>query len=154
MRRRRWDPRRWSFLQVALAIVLLVTAVGAVRLVTRDRSCFPGKPHAAPASVAAGERVVVTATAFTCARRFHRGAVVGLELDPSSGSADGGDQAVFGSTYPVRRDGSFRARVRIPATAPSGDAVIRFTGFDVDELYDEVCSEHDCGTYGATLVVR
>ena len=53
MRRRRWDPRRWSFLRVALAIVLLITAAGAVRLVTRDRSCFPGKPHAAPASVAA-----------------------------------------------------------------------------------------------------
>lgn len=149
-----WDPRTWSFLQIALALVLLVTAAGAVRLVTRDRACFPGTPHAAPSSVAPGEQVVVTTTAFTCARRFHRGAGYGLELDPAAGAADGSDQVVFGSSFPVDRDGTFRARVRIPDTAPAGRAVIRFTGFDVDELYDEVCSERRCGTYGATVVIR
>lgn len=154
MRRRRWDPRQWSFLQVALAVLLLIAFSGAVRVVTRDRSCFPGRPHASPASATAGEQVVVTATGFPCARRFHRGAVVGLDLDPAGGAADGSDEVTFGSAFPVQRDGSFRARVRIPATAPAGRAVIRFTGFDVDELYDEVCSEQDCGTYGATLVIR
>ena len=154
MRRNRWDPRTWSFLQVALAIVLLVTVAGAARYVTRDRSCFPGRPHASPASVAAGERVVVTATAFTCARTFHQGAFFGLELVPAAGAADGSDQVDFGGSFPVDRDGTFRAGVRIPDTAPAGRAVIRFTGFDVDELYDEVCSERECGTYGATLVIR
>jgi hypothetical protein len=154
MRRNRWDPRGWSFLQVALALVLVVAALGAVRLVTRDRACFPGRPQVAPAAVAAGEQVVVTASAFTCARRFHPGAFFGLELDPSAGEADGSDQVLFGSTFPVDRDGTFRARVRIPGTAPAGPAVIRLTGFDVDELYDEVCSEQRCGTYGATLVIR
>jgi hypothetical protein len=154
MRRNRWDPRTWSFLQVALAIVLLVTAAGAVRYVTRDRSCFPGRPHAAPASVKAGERVVVRATAFDCARRFHRGAVYGLELVPAAGAGDGSDQVDLGSSFPVDRDGTFRARLRIPGTAPPGRAVIRFTGFDVDELYDEVCNERECGTYGATVVIR
>ncbi len=154
MRRNRWDPRTWSLLQVALAIVLLLTAVGAVRYVTRDRSCFPGRPHAAPAAVAAGDRVVVTASAFDCARTFHRGAFYGLELVPASGAADGSDQVDLGGSFPVARDGSFRARVRIPDTVPLGRAVIRFTGFDVDELYDEVCSEQKCGTYGATVVVR
>lgn len=134
--------------------MLIAAAAGAVRVVTRDRSCFPGQPHAAPAAVAAGEQVVVTASAFTCARRFHAGAFFGLELDPSAGAADGSDQVVFGTTFPVERDGTFRARVRIPGTAPAGPAVIRFTGFDVDELYDEVCSERRCGTYGATLVIR
>ena len=59
-----------------------------------------------------------------------------------------------GSSFPVDRDGTFRARIRIPETAPPGRAVIRVTGFDVDELYDEVCSERECGTYGATVVVR
>ena len=154
MRRNRWDPRTWLLLQVALAIVLLLTAVGAVRYVTRDRSCFPGRPHAAPASVAAGDRVVVTAAAFDCARKFHRGAVYGLELVPAAGAADGSDQVDLGGSFPVNRDGSFRARVRIPDTVPPGRAVIRITGFDVDELYDEVCSERTCGTYGATVVVR
>jgi len=154
MRRNRWDPRTWSVVQVVLVVVLLVTVGGAARYVTRDRSCFRGSPHAAPASVAPGEQVVVTATAFTCARRFHRGAAFGLELDPAAGAADGSDQVLFGSTFPVARDGTFRARVRIPATTPPGRAVIRFTGFDVDELYDEVCSERRCGTYGATVVVR
>jgi hypothetical protein len=154
MRRNRWDPRHWSFLQVALALVLVVAATGAVRYVTRDRACFPGRPHAIPESVAAGEQVVVTASAFTCARRFHHGAFFGLELDPSAGAADGSDQVVLGSTFPVDRDGTFRARVRIPDSAAPGRAVIRFTGFDVDELYDEVCSEHRCGTYGADLVIR
>ena len=154
MRRNRWDPRTWSVLQVALAIVLLVTAAGAARYVMRDRACFPGPPQAAPASVAPGERVVITTAAFACARRFHRGAFVGLELVPATGAADGSDQVDFGGSFPVARDGTFRARVRIPETAPPGKAVIRFTGFDVDELYDEVCSERKCGTYGATVVVR
>jgi hypothetical protein len=154
VKRNRWDPRTWSFLQVALVLVLLVAAAGAVRYVTRDRSCFPGRPRAVPATVAAGERVVVTATGFTCARRFHRGAVYGLELVPAAGGADGSDQADFGGSFPVDRDGTFRARVRIPGTTPPGRAVIRFTGFDVDELYDEVCTEDECGTYGATVVVR
>ena len=127
---------------------------GSRAYVTRDRSCFPGRPHAAPASVAAGEQVVVTATAFGCARRFHSGAFVGLQLDPDAGADDGSDQVVLGSAFPVDRDGSFRARVRIPDTAAAGPAVIRFTGFDIDELYDEVCSEKSCGTFGAAVVIR
>ncbi len=152
VRRRRWDPRHWSFLQIALVLVVVVAAAGAVRWVTRDRVCFPGQPHAAPASVTAGERVVVTAAGFTCARRFHRGAVYGLAYVPED-TADGSGQVDLGD-FPVARDGSFRARVRVPATAAAGPATIRVTGFDVDELYDEVCSERDCGTYGAALVIR
>ena len=153
MRRNRWDPRHWSVLQWVLVLVLIVSAAGAVRWVTRDRSCFPGQPQATPASVAAGERVVVTSTGFICARRFHRGALYGLEIVPASGAADGADQVDLGD-FPVARDGKF------PGTDPGAldrrrrPVTIRVTGFDVDELYDEVCSEQDCGTFGASVVVR
>lgn len=135
-------------MQVVLVLVLLVAFAGAARYVTRDRSCFPGRPHATPTDARPGQAVVVTATRFGCARRFHQGAFYGIELVPQGGA----DAFPLGN-HGVERDGSFRAHLTIPDGAPSGPATLRFTGFDVDELYDEVCSEQQCGTYGAALVV-
>jgi hypothetical protein len=134
--------------QLVLVVLLVIALAGAFRYVTRDRSCFPGRPHAAPTDVRPGEDVVVTATGFTCARRFHAGAFYGLELVPQHGE----DSFPLGD-HGVERDGSFHARVTIPDDAPAGPATLRFTGFDVDELYDEVCSEQRCGSYAAGVVV-
>lgn len=152
VRRRALDPRGWSLaLRVVVAAALVVAGAIAARTVTRDTDCFPGAPRIAPASARPGDAIVVTAAAFPCDRRYHRGALYGLSVVPSGGGSAG---VVDLGSFPVARDGSFRARVTLPDGLPPGSASIRVTGYDIDDVVAAVCDDGGgCAPYEARLTV-
>lgn len=134
---------------MAIVAVLLVGFVTADQ-VAKDTDCFPGLPEAAPGAAAPGDTVRITATAFPCDRRYHRGAFYGLEF--RSGNTT---EAVDLGMFPVARDGSFHAEVTVPEDARPGAGSFHVTGFDISEVFAEVCDDGSggCDTYAAGIRV-
>ena len=123
--RRRFDPRGWS---VGLWVVILVAAavVGSVTVsaATRDTDCFPGRLRAAPGVAAPGDTVRITASAFPCDRRYHRGALYGLRFRSGS-SAEVTDLGSFPVEMHWARSAVFLAiaLVKVVAWAASAGVI-------------------------------
>jgi hypothetical protein len=148
--RRRFDPRGWS---VGLWVVILVAAavVGSVTVsaATRDTDCFPGRLRAAPGVAAPGDTVRITASAFPCDRRYHRGALYGLRFRSGS-SAEVTDLGSF----PVATDGSFEAEVTVPEVATPGTGAFIVTGYDIRDVFADLCDDGSSGCAPYTAGIR
>jgi hypothetical protein len=149
--RRRLDPRGWSVsLRVVVLVGVLLLGYVTVSAATRDTDCFPGPPQAAPEAARPGEAVLLTATAFPCDRRYHRGALYGLQFR----SADAADPVDLG-LFPVATDGSFQAEVAVPEGTAAGPGTFLVTGFDIRDVFAEVCDDDSggCAPYSAVVTV-
>ena len=136
-------------LRVVVLLVVLLAGTVTVRAATRDTQCLPGIPQAAPDSAAPGDGVVVTASAFPCDRRYHAGALYGLRFRHG-----GGDEVDLGS-FPVARDGTFRAEVSVPESATPGTGTFFVTGYDIRDVVADVCDDGGagCTPYAARITV-
>ena len=149
--RRRYDPRNWSAGWWVVIAALVLAGLVVVDQTGKDTDCFPGLPRAVPESAAPGDTVRITASAFPCDRRYHRGALYGLRFR----AIDTTEYVDLGS-HPVATDGSFEAEVTVPDAAPAGTAHFLVTGFDISDVIADVCDDGSggCDTYAAGITVR
>jgi len=149
--RRRYDPRRWSAgWWVAIAVVVLAGFL-VVDRAAKGTDCFPGAPRARPGTAAPGDTVRITAAGFPCDRRYHRDAFYGLEF-----RAGNATETVDLGMHPVATDGSFDAEVTVPEDAPAGAGAFVVTGFDIRDVFAELCDlgSTGCAPYAAGITVR
>jgi hypothetical protein len=90
--------------------------------------CLPEPLQVNPAEIVAGSSVTVSSAPFKCHGSYHPGATYQLTLGLIGRSAP-----IDLGSYPVNTDGSFRALVKIPATASPGDAGIIVHGSPFDQ---------------------
>jgi len=119
----------------AKAVLLLATSGGLV-------GCGPGEPLGSrclpdpltvtPAEAAAGSTVTPASAGFSCAGDYDEGHGYDLSLYFA-----GRQEAVDLGSVPVDRDGSFSARLTLPADASPGEAGIAVSGSPYDECADD-----------------
>ena len=131
-------------LSTALAAAAL-TGCGSGVFGSAER-CLPEPLSVDPAQVVVGGSVTVSSPAFSCGTRYPEGKHYALSLSPG-----GGTGPVELGSYPVERDGSFRATVTVPASAPPGEADLAVSGSPFDQPCDD--GESSCAVYSTLLTL-
>jgi hypothetical protein len=126
---------------VTIFASLLAVAFGTVACSTATLpaapACLPEPLQVDPAEVVAGSSVTLSSAPFKCHGSYQPGATYQLTLGLIGRSAP-----IDLGSYPVNTDGSFRALVKILATASPGDAgiIVHGSPFDQCELVGQSMS--------------
>lgn len=108
--------------------------------------CLPSPLRLSAVSMQPGKALTVSSDAFACGASYRAGKTYTLTL----GQVGRGSPLKLG-VAPVRRDGAFKARLRIPARASPGEAYIVVHGSAFDQCNDT--SSGSCAGYDVRLHV-
>lgn len=140
-------------LRAAVTLAVLGVAVAALVIVgmsDRDWSgrsaprCLPARLQVSPQTVAPGESITVSSPAADCSLGYGRGHAYRVRLSHPG-------QPGPPVTTAVAEDGSFRMTLTVPATFPSGPAIVSVTGSPMDDCDDGGGS---CAGYAANFTVE
>lgn len=99
--------------------------------VPHQPTCLPAPLHLSSYQPRAGSQVTVSSAALPCGGSYQSGKTYRIILGLAGRSAP-----VDLGTFPVERNGAFHAVVRIPRTAPTGEAYFIIKGSAFDECQD------------------
>lgn len=108
--------------------------------------CLPERLHVDPQQVVQGSSVMISSAAFTCGDSYPSGKEYQLTL-----GLVGRQPPIDLGKYPVNTDGSFHARVVIPADASPGEAAISVRGTSFDLCDDS--GQGSCAGYVVSLTI-
>jgi hypothetical protein len=108
--------------------------------------CLPSPLHVSRARVRAGTTLTVSSDASACAARYPSRKTYTLSLGQVGRAAP-----LRLAVVAVRRNGAFKAKVRVPSTASPGEAYIVVRGSPFDDCKDT--PPQSCAGYGARLTV-
>lgn len=127
---------------VAAVIVALVSCGQSSGLIRPAAPCFPAPLRVDPPGAQPGSAVTVESGAAACSLGYPPGHRYTITLQHR-------DVVAPPLRVAVAPDGRFRATIDIPATFPSGDAVIRVTGSPYDDCDDTA----SCVGYSVPLTI-
>jgi len=120
-----------------IAALCLTTAMAVSGCASHTVStCYPSAVHLNRPTAPAGTTLTISSGPFQCHASYPAGKRYGLVL-----ALAGRAPVVRLGTTSVHHDGSFRAVIRLPRTAPPGTAFIEVTG----SPYDKPCDDASAG---------
>ncbi|WP_158863607.1 hypothetical protein [Leifsonia sp. AG29] len=145
MQRRRWDIHAVTVLTVAAAVgaVALVAQAQSTGIIPLPIACLPAPLHLGPGVAHPGDEVVLSSDAAACHLAYPPAHTYQVVLQHR-------DVRTVPQRVEVAADGRFEAHITVPASFPTGDAVISVTGSPFDECDDDA----SCAGYWKQLVVE